>query len=312
MDRLDGANRYAGRRHFEWPTWLALIGAHALWIACLLMWDSLGLLIVAPAAIATAMHSSLQHEILHGHPTRNAVINEILVSLPVGLFVPFRRFRDLHLKHHHDERLTDPYDDPESFYLLPETWGRFCVIRRSLFVANGTFVGRMLLGPALAMQRFWRTEIALMRNGDRAVQGAWLRHGLGLGAVLLIVLATGIPLWIYILLIAYPGMSLIMVRSFIEHRAADETLHRTAIVEASLFWRLLFLNNNFHSVHHQRPSAPWYRLGQIWRAERDRVLERNGGYVIRGYGEVVRRWGLRRREPLVHPEMHLGRPQDRS
>ena len=105
-------------------------------------------------------------------------------------------------------------------------------------------------------------------------------------------------------------MSLIMVRSYIEHRAAETTTHRTAIVEAGWFWRLLFLNNNYHSVHHQRPSVPWYRLRGIWEAERDSVLERNGGYYIRGYGEVMRRWGVRQREPMVHPDFHLRRPPE--
>ena len=40
-----------------------------------------------------ALHSSLQHEALHGHPTRHAPVNEALVFLPLGLFYPFRRFK---------------------------------------------------------------------------------------------------------------------------------------------------------------------------------------------------------------------------
>jgi fatty acid desaturase len=39
------------------------------------------------------------------------------VFLPIGLVWPFRRFKALHLRHHADERLTDPFDDPESYYL---------------------------------------------------------------------------------------------------------------------------------------------------------------------------------------------------
>lgn len=310
MDAMDGANRYAGRRRLEWPTWVVLIGCHALWAISLLFWDALGVLVAIPAAIAVALHSSLQHEVLHGHPTRSGLVNEALVFLPVGLAIPYRRFRDLHLKHHNDERLTDPYDDPESFYLPPDAWGRFRAIPRALFTVNATFAGRLVIGPALALYGFWRGDLKLILAGDRRVQGGWARFAAGLVPVLGILWWAGVPLWQYVLLAAYPGLSLIMVRSFIEHRAAREATHRSAIVEAGLFWRLLFLNNNYHSVHHQRPSVPWYRLGEIWRAERDRVLERNGGYYVHGYGEVARRWGLRQREPVVHPDLFFGRPPE--
>ena len=101
-------------------------------------------------------------------------------------------------------------------------------------------------------------------------------------------------------------MSLVMVRSFIEHRADPDPKRRSAIVEAAGFWRLLFLNNTLHRLHHERPGIPWYELPRIWRAERERILAENGGYLIRGYGEVVRRWLLRPREPVVHPLMRRG------
>ena len=71
------------------------------------------------ATFSIALHSSLQHEALHGHPTRHSLINELLVFLPVGLLIPYRRFRDLHIIHHNDDILTDPYDDPESNYFDP-------------------------------------------------------------------------------------------------------------------------------------------------------------------------------------------------
>lgn len=310
MHKADEPDRYAGGYFNEWPTWVMLAICHAAWAVSLVFWDTLWPLIAVPAALSVALHSSLQHEILHGHPTRSGLINEILVSLPVGLAIPYRRFRDLHLKHHNDDRLTDPYDDPESFYLPPERWGRASPVIRAVFRINGTFAGRLVIGPALAMVGFWRTEIRLMLAGDHRVIGAWLRHGVGVAVVLAILDRAGVPVWQYVLGAAYPGMSLIMVRSFIEHRAAPTTAHRTAIVEAGPFWRLLFLNNNLHSVHHEHPTIAWFRLGAIWQRERDRVLERNGGYYLKGYGEVLRRWGIRRREPLVHPFRGWDNPTD--
>ena len=40
-----------------------------------------------------ALQSSIMHEVLHGHPTRNGRVNEAFVFLPIGLVWPFRRFK---------------------------------------------------------------------------------------------------------------------------------------------------------------------------------------------------------------------------
>lgn len=274
-----------------------------MWLAGLALYAPLGALACVPLAIAVAFHSSLQHEALHGHPTRSAALNEALVWLPLGLFIPYRRYRQLHLVHHNDERLTDPYDDPESYYVAEGDYAAMGRVRRALLAINATFAGRMPIGPPLSLFGFWRAEWQAVRAGDRLVRAAWLHHFAGLVPVAAAVTAAGVPLSLYVLLVAWPGMSLIMVRSFIEHRADEDPKRRSAIVEAGAFWRLLFLNNTLHRVHHERPGVPWYELPAIWRAERVRILAENGGYLVRGYGEVVRRWLLRRREPVVHPLM---------
>lgn len=296
------------RSSVEYPTWLALAACYAMWVSSVRFMPDLGWFLFVPAAIATAFHSSLTHEALHGHPTRNALVNEALVFPGLGLFIPYRRFRALHLKHHNDERLTDPFDDPESFYLCAGNWSSHCAIRRAILGFNGTFLGRMLVGPGLALFAFWHGEARLLARGDRAVWGAWLRHLAGIAPVLWFVADAGVPLWLYVFGVAYPGMSLIMVRSYIEHRAASNAAHRTAIVEGHWFWRLLFLNNNFHAVHHAQPALAWYRIPEVWQRERAAVLGRNGNYYLPGYGAVVRRWLLRRREPVIHPFFHPNDP----
>ncbi len=295
----------SGRLSTEWPTWLALAGCYSLWGLALASHAALGWWFALPGAVLVAFHSSLQHEVLHGHPTRSGVINEALVFPALGLVFPYRRFRELHMRHHNDERLTDPYDDPESFYLAEGDWSHASGVIRLLRRFNGTFAGRMLVGPALAIWGFWRAEARLMLVGDRAirdaVRAAWLRHVAGVVPVLTLVWVAGMDLWAYALLAAYPGLSLIMVRSFIEHRAAEHATQRTAIVDAGWFWRLLFLNNNFHWVHHRYPSTAWYLIPARWRAERDAVLERNGSYYLPGYAAVAWRWLFRGREPVIHP-----------
>lgn len=304
-----GASRARpGRLLVEWPTWVALAGCYGAWGLLLGVHGDLGWLYAIPAAVVVAFHSSLQHEILHGHPTRNAALNEALVFPTPGLFIPYRRFRDLHLTHHNDERLTDPYDDPESFYVSASDWQGRCSLMRLLLAVNATFAGRMLIGPALAMWGFWRGEIRLMRVGNPKVRTAWALHALGLVPVIGLVWASGMNPLFYVFAVAYPAMSLIMVRSYIEHRAAGPAPERTAIVEAGWFWRLLFLNNNFHAVHHASPAMAWYKLPDRWRTERDAVLARNGGYLVPGYGAVARRWFFKRREPVIHP--WIDKPND--
>lgn len=288
-------------RGVEWPTWIALVACYTVWGAAVAWHEALGLWFALPAAFAVAFHSSLQHEMLHGHPTRNPGVNEALVFLPLGLVYPYRRFRLLHLRHHCDERLTDPYDDPESWYVAQGDYARMPRLMRAALAVNATFLGRVLIGPALSIWGFWRAEWRLARAGDAGVRDAWVRHALGLVPLGLILWAAGLPLWTYAALAAYPGLSLIAIRTFIEHRADADPRARTAVVEAEAPLALLFLNNNLHRVHHERPAVAWYLLPALWRANRDRVLADNGHYLVRGYREVLWRWAIRRREPIVHP-----------
>jgi fatty acid desaturase len=111
------------------------------------------------------------------------------------------------------------------------------------------------------------------------------------------------PLWQYILLVAYPGVSLALVRSYCEHQAAEDVNHRTIIVEASPFWSLLFLNNNLHVAHHTKPALAWYKLPAYYRAEKAALLEKNNGYTMKGYGEIFRRFAFRAKEPIPYPNM---------
>ncbi|WP_242600803.1 fatty acid desaturase, partial [Erwinia billingiae] len=54
------------------------------------------------------------------------------------------------------------------------------------------------------------------------------------------------------------SLSLTKIRSFYEHRAEENPQARSVLNEAGPFWRLLFLNLNYHLVHHDLPGLPWY------------------------------------------------------
>jgi fatty acid desaturase len=285
----------------EWPTLGLLAACYGLWIigttvlAGWSLWAAIPLL-----ALTITLHSSLQHEVLHGHPFASRRLNEALVFLPLGLFFPYGRFRDLHLAHHQDENLTDPYDDPESNFLDPAVWARLSPLRRLLLTANNSLLGRMALGPALTIPAFIANDLRLIRAGDTAVRRDWLLHIAGLVPVILWVVWSGMPLWAY-LLAAYLGLSVLKIRTFLEHRAHELARGRTVVVEGRGLLPLLFLNNNLHVVHHCKPKVAWYRLPALYAENPAEWLRRNDGYRYSSYGEVFRRHFLSPKDPVPHP-----------
>lgn len=253
------------------------------------------------ATISIALHSSLQHEALHGHPTRIALLNELLVFVPVGLLVPYRRFRDLHLAHHNDDILTDPYDDPESNFLDPTVWAGLPVWMKLVFQINNTLFGRIILGPAISMVVMLKADLRAIGRSEPGVLSAWVLHALGLIPVIwwLGNFAT-MPFWLYFLA-AYLGFGLLKIRTYLEHRASENPGGRTVIITDHGPLALLFLNNNFHVVHHGHPGAPWYRLRQLYDANPQEYLEQNDGYFYKNYWEVFRKHFFRAKDPVPHP-----------
>ena len=244
----------------EWPTLGLLLATYGLWAIgttwAAEIWLPLGLLCVM---LAAAMHSSLCHEALHGHPTRLKWLNEALVFAQLSLVIPYGRFRDLHLVHHTDENLTDPYDDPESNYRDPKVWAAMPRWGQVLLEFNNTLLGRMLVGPAVGQFFFMREDWRAIVAGDRAALVAWLVHIPAVALVIGWALVVGqMPLWA-LFLATYGALSLLKIRTYLEHRAHEACQGRTVIVEDRGLLALLFLNNNYHVVHHERPGVPWYQ-----------------------------------------------------
>ncbi len=288
----------------EWPTVAVIVATTGVWMLATWAaghdgyWPFLAL-----ATLCVTLHSSCQHEVLHGHPTRNRFLNEALVFPAVGLFFPFRRFRTLHLKHHNDPNLTDPYEDPETNYMAKADWDRLPAPVQWVREINNTLLGRLVIGPAIGVPGFWLAEAKVIASGDRRVQVAWLLHGLGIAMVLWWVMAVcGLGFWTYLFGVAYPGFSLLSLRTFIEHRAEPEVPHRTGIIEdPSGVFGLLFLNNNLHAAHHRLPTTPWYQLPRRYAEAKSALLAENGDYAFSSYWQVARRYMFRTRAAMPHP-----------
>ena len=288
---------------FEWQTWLLIVAVYGSWVALVLGYRSMpppvaGLLLI----VVTSWYMSLQHELLHGHPTRSRSLNRLLGLLPISAWYPYDVYRDSHLAHHRDELLTTPGVDPEGNYILAKDYANMRAIRRAMGWVNRTVAGRLVLGPGLTIVQVWSDIFTGPRQRRLVSVRLWSVHLILLMALLWWVHHhSGITPLYYLFGIAYPALGLAMLRSFYEHRPAFLPAHRIVINEASLPWRLLYLNNNYHAVHHDLPSLPWYRIPSAFRADRAGYLQRNGGFQLPGYGHVLRRHVFKPIDSPVHP-----------
>ncbi len=289
----------------EWPTLGLIVGCYAVWVLALVWLPGISVaLAIAVMVPVIALQSSLQHEVLHGHPFNDRRLGEALVHPSLNLAIPYLRFRDTHLAHHMDARLTDPYDDPESNYLDPAVWAGLSRPVRAVLAFNNTLAGRMLVGPLVGQAGFMAADWRVMRGGDRhvarSVARAWALHIALSAGILALVAATPMPVWAY-LVACYLGLSVLKIRTFLEHQAHERARGRTVIIEDRGPLAFLFLNNNLHVVHHMHPRLPWYRLPQIYFNNTETYLKRNEGYRYASYAQVFRRHLWRAKDPVAHP-----------
>src|SRR5690349_3766958 len=226
-DVVAPAVRVSRPHPLEIPTVLLALGIHGAWLALTYWWSALPVIALLPlGAIVVAWHGSLQHEAVHGHPSGRPRIDQLVAGAPLWLWLPFPLYRESHLAHHATGALTDPIDDPESYYVEPGAWCTMGWAQRAVLRAMQTLAGRLVL------VRFAAGELRAPRSRRRA--GVWLMHAAACALVLAwVVVVCGMPLWIYVVAFVYPGLSLTLLRSFIEHRRAPEQAQRTAIVETN-------------------------------------------------------------------------------
>ena len=274
-------------KSIEWPTLALLALCYSVW--------GIG------TTWAAAWFLPLGMVLVHGHPTRLRWLNEALVFPALSLCIPYIRFRDTHLAHHQDAILTDPYDDPESNYLDASVWERLSPWTQAVLNLNNRLLGRLLIGPIVSQMAFMTADWRAIRAGDRAVLRGWLWHIPALALVIWWMAALGrMPVWAFVLS-TYAAISILKIRTFLEHQAHLRARGRTVIIEDRGLLSVLFLNNNLHVVHHMHPKLPWYRLPALYFANRDRYLARNDGYMFPSYGAIFRRYLFKAKDPVPHP-----------
>ena len=295
------AVRHSAVTH-QWPTLLLFVVIYASYAVLLGgRYSAHPVIVIFALATVMTLHSSLQHEIMHGHPFKHQSLNDALVLLPVGLFVPYHRFRDTHLAHHVDNNLTDPYDDPETAYHDGVRWQGYSRSYKALLAFNSTLTGRMLVGPAIGLFAFYRQDLQFIHQGDKQILRAYLVHVAALAFLLPLLLVYSQIHMLHYLVACYLCMSLLKIRTYAEHKAHESVPGRIAIVESRgpLAW--LFLFNNYHSVHHRFPRLAWFQLPAVFNKNRDRWLHENQNNHFDSYGTLFKRYLFKAREPVYHP-----------
>ena len=263
--------------------------------------------VVGGFAWTSAWWSSFQHELLHGHPFRNQRLNDAIGRITFDLWLPYTLYKASHLKHHRNELLTDPFEDPESYYRPTSQWSGSTRLFRIFLWINRTLLGRLFLGPWLSVARFLRVESGRVGRGDEDARMVWVAHVAAVaGTGLWVVGVCRVPTWQYLLGASWLATSLILLRSFVEHRWLPDGSSRTAVVLAEWPLALLYLNNNLHHAHHARPSVPWYELPRLAASLDSAEVASASAGCYRGYREVARRFLVRPFCVPVHPSEPLG------
>ena len=292
-------------RRYDGPTWIVAVVLYSAWV--LLIWFNARLpwwVIMPVGAYLLAWHFSLQHEAIHSFRGVPAWLRFAVVYPPLGLWFPYPLYRKSHTTHHRDVHLTIPGVDTESYYVRQADWARMGAFQRGILTFNQTMAGRLLIGPLLRLWILITKETRRVRQGDLSHLPHWAAHAAAVAVLFWFISGVcAFPWWQYCLLVAYPGLSLSLLRAFTEHRAAEDSQERTASVESNALFGILYLYNNLHVAHHLRPAMPWYDIPRFYRENRVELLAANGRFVYKGYAQLAWNYFLVPVFSPVHPTL---------
>jgi fatty acid desaturase len=292
-------------RRYDGPTWIVAVVLYGAWVLLIVFNARLPWWVIMPVgAYLLAWHFSLQHEAIHSFRGVPAWLRFAVVYPPLGLWFPYPLYRKSHTTHHRDIHLTIPGVDTESYYVRQADWARMGAFRRGLLTFNQTMAGRLLIGPVLRLGILITKETHRVRQGDFSHLPHWAAHAAAVAVLFWFISGIcGFPWWQYCLLVAYPGLSLSLLRAFTEHRAAEDSQERTASVESNVLFGMLYLYNNLHVAHHLKPAMPWYDIPRFYRENRAELLAGNGQFVYKGYAQLARSYFLIPVFSPVHPTL---------
>lgn len=288
---------------YEVPTLILGVVLYSFWFALTWWHDAVHpLILFVLGGYVVQWHFSLQHESIHAMRNWPAWLRTVFVWPPLGLWMPYPVYHRSHSTHHVNFFITHPTRDTESYYQLQSAWPPSNKAYRYLVILNQTLAFRLVFGPFLRLWKLGRKEIGRIVSGDYSNLLHWVIHVVSVSVILWwVVSVCQMPLWKYLVFFAWPGMSLGMLRTFIEHRWGAKPMERVAIVESNTIMGILFLYNNLHLVHHRQPTLPWYKIGKRFIQNRDELLSTNGNFYYRGYLQIIRQFLFKPVFDPAHP-----------
>ena len=264
------------------PTTLALswcsagwLGSFALMASPSMLWNAIGVLICTHCmVIAAYMIHEAAHQSVFASARSNAAVGEWLSFIAGASYVSFERIRHMHMRHHRD-RVDVACFDYKSV-LRQHSW-----LRRLIQIAEWAYLPatevllhlQILCRPMLerSQRRYLPRVLAmLLLRATLFTALAWW----SLKSALLYLLA-------YALLLHVLNFFDAFHHTFEQHFVAPDQpvpgprpdrayeMANTYSNLLSVRWpwlNALILNFCYHNAHHERASAPWYRLAVVHRA----------------------------------------------
>lgn len=249
---------------------LAVIAVAGPWYVRVPAWFVMGWLLLGNGAVV--------HETIHRHLFRSAGANRWVGAVAgASVLMPWGVYRPYHLAHH---RYTVAIEDPEG----PPLRFRSRLEYGLLTLGGVAFIARLAgygAETALAHPPSWMRSRSQRRA---AVADTVLCLAVFIGAVLLAISNSGvlIAVWLVPWLIAL--MILVPLVLSTEHYGATvgtvNATENTRSVVSNRLVRWLYWNNNFHTAHHQLPSAVHQKLHEL-----EHLHEPNdrGDWLVPGY-----------------------------
>jgi fatty acid desaturase len=269
-----------------WPLGIALLGQPAWWL------NAAGVLLVV---VTLTWSAYFIHEFAHQAIFKTPQANErwgTLMSWINGSC--FARFADLRKKHmrHHVERADVITFDAQAFLrahplvrrvVLALEWAYIPAVE---FVMRGFVIAMPFMGDRKKDARARVVGVAVVRLAGWALLAWWSLKALVLYALAYLMFVTLLRFadCFQHTYDAYPILDDAPIPDDkVRDKAYEQANTYSDVVAVDAKWlNLLWLNFGFHNAHHDRPTAPWYRLPAL-----HRDLYPNGSAQVVTVGELL-------------------------
>ncbi len=247
-----------------WPAGIALLGQANGWL------NALGVLLVAQTLVWSAYFiHEFAHYAIFKTPQANERWGTFMSWINGSCFASFADLRRKHMRHH-VERADVITFDAQAFLrahpairrtVLALEWAYIPSVE---FVMRGFVIAMPFMGEKKKAARGRVVGVALVRIAAWVALGWWSLKALALYALAYLIFVTVLRFadCFQHTYDAYPILDDTPIpKDKVRDRAYEQANTFSDVVSLDAKWlNLVWLNFGFHNAHHERPTAPWYRL----------------------------------------------------